>query len=408
MTSPARVRKLIREGDTEAAGAALRSYLSDDAAWTPQDLTLIQWYVRARNGGARFHQMPVVEQAGVPEAASEQVLASEQAVAEGIDVLGECPPAITALSDGRTISRPAVDLWTIPHATVFYVAGAFVVKDRTGTTISACSGLGSAALEDLYEVAGKHRPVLRIPGRALLLCDPSDGRNYSHWMLNHLTRLALYERAAVTPGLVLVKATDRPFITETLAHCDAAHTGAVALEDHPVVTVDELQVVSSVGPAYRHPAHRAAPWALDYLQDGFSPGAHRRDRSRIYVSRADAVGRRIVNEEQLMDALGRKGFERVSLTGLAVHAQAELFADAEIIVGPHGAGLANLAFARHGTRVLELFPQTHATPAFALVAESRGLGYAAMGCVPVVHQPGRPGQDDLLADVGAIQAWLGA
>ena len=46
-----------------------------------------------------------------------------------------------------------------------------------------------------------------------------------------------------------------------------------------------------------------------------------------------------------------------------------------MVVGGHGAGLADLAFCRPGTRVLELLPDSHPMPFFATLAGSGGLRY---------------------------------
>ncbi len=75
---------------------------------------------------------------------------------------------------------------------------------------------------------------------------------------------------------------------------------------------------------------------------------------RVVISRADTLGRRVVNEDALMATLGPLGFRRVVLSELDHADQVSLFRNAEVIVAPHGAGLANLIFCRPGTRVFEL------------------------------------------------------
>lgn len=77
-------------------------------------------------------------------------------------------------------------------------------------------------------------------------------------------------------------------------------------------------------------------------------------RRRLYISRAKAGWRKVVNEEELMKTLARHRFERYFLEDLSSQEQIQLFQEAEVIVGPHGAGLANVVFTPPGATVIEL------------------------------------------------------
>ena len=79
-------------------------------------------------------------------------------------------------------------------------------------------------------------------------------------------------------------------------------------------------------------------------------------KKKIYISRSKTRCRRLLNEELVYDLLRKYGYEKYYLEEMTIHKQAELFAQAESIIAPHGAGLTNLIFAPKTTRVLELFP----------------------------------------------------
>jgi capsular polysaccharide biosynthesis protein len=78
-------------------------------------------------------------------------------------------------------------------------------------------------------------------------------------------------------------------------------------------------------------------------------------KTRLYISRKKANVRRIVNEDEIIQALLPYGFQPVCLEDLSVQAQAELFHRAEIIIGPHGAGLTNLIFCSPQAHIIEIF-----------------------------------------------------
>ena len=79
-------------------------------------------------------------------------------------------------------------------------------------------------------------------------------------------------------------------------------------------------------------------------------------RRRLYITR-QASRRRIVNHDEVLVTLERHGFSEVPAEGLSVAEQIALFAQAEAVIGVHGAGLANAVFSPPGTLLIELQPE---------------------------------------------------
>ena len=106
--------------------------------------------------------------------------------------------------------------------------------------------------------------------------------------------------------------------------------------------------------------------------------------SVVYVSRNDSVSRRVSNEDSLLEALQIDG--RTRGYGLVVvncepnstwcrqenNDPSQVFAAANVVLGPHGSGLANIIFCKHGTAVIEITLQdtmlfyTHMSAALGL------------------------------------------
>jgi capsular polysaccharide biosynthesis protein len=74
------------------------------------------------------------------------------------------------------------------------------------------------------------------------------------------------------------------------------------------------------------------------------------------------------------------GFSTHMLEDLSFDEQITLFSQAEFVVAPHGAGLANLLFCQPGTKVLELCPETEYRPFFAYMSSKLGLTHGIMPC----------------------------
>lgn len=75
---------------------------------------------------------------------------------------------------------------------------------------------------------------------------------------------------------------------------------------------------------------------------------------RLFISRADAASRKVLNEKELLDALEPLGFRRVVLSEYSVDEQVALFHYAEFVVAPHGAGNTNILYSQQQTCFIEL------------------------------------------------------
>jgi capsular polysaccharide biosynthesis protein len=80
-------------------------------------------------------------------------------------------------------------------------------------------------------------------------------------------------------------------------------------------------------------------------------------RRRLYVSRKGA-SRNVINERELYKALEPLGFEYVEPGSLPFPEQVQVFTQAQVAVGSHGANFVNGIFSPHMT-VVEFFQPAH-------------------------------------------------
>ena len=78
---------------------------------------------------------------------------------------------------------------------------------------------------------------------------------------------------------------------------------------------------------------------------------------RIIVSRGSSTTRRWLNENDCINLLDTLNFKLIDPSKLSLSQQVEAFSNAEIILGPHGAGLTNIMFCSPGTKVIEIRSQ---------------------------------------------------
>ncbi len=269
----------------------------------------------------------------------------------------------------RLAHIPAKIVARIPHGRVVDHYGAVVTPDDTllydlspyyGTFHASQHPIFlRARLPEIHDVAG---PVSVLTTRG------SD--NYYHFLTDVLPRLELLRRAGVdTERAVFVVNRTTRFQAELL---DRLGIPAERCLRYPHVRAAEL-VVPSVPDAHL----RTPPWIVPWLRAHFLPSGTATPSRRLYVTRgASKHTRRVDNEAELLQALEPHGFVRVDPGELPVAEQIRLFAEAQCVVGAHGAGLTNIAFCPPGAAVVELFPPEYVNVCYwALASTVEGLRY---------------------------------
>jgi hypothetical protein len=102
----------------------------------------------------------------------------------------------------------------------------------------------------------------------------------------------------------------------------------------------------------------------------------------VYVRRPLGC-RGIVNEKELIKLLSNCFSNRLVIfdsnyQSLSIFEQANLFASASVIVGPHGAGLSNIIFCRPQTLVVELVSARWYMPTFKKAADAADLRFTSL------------------------------
>ncbi|MEH7480114.1 glycosyltransferase family 61 protein [Neobacillus drentensis] len=195
------------------------------------------------------------------------------------------------------------------------------------------------------------------------------GRNYYHWMYEVIPRIHLLQQSGINVERYIVKSEPDhiPFQSETLYYLGITNDQLIKTHCGFHIQADHLVVPSQ--PSF------ATKWGYDFLRKTFlkEDNMNSTEKMRIYISRK--WSRIITNESDLWDLLKQYGFIKVELETLSVAEQARLFSTAEVIVGAHGAGLANLTFCRPDTKVIEIFTPTYITPLYWVISSFGKLNH---------------------------------
>jgi hypothetical protein len=228
----------------------------------------------------------------------------------------------------------------------------------------------------------------------LMAATPAKGHIF-HWLFNAMVPLLAYlESGNCGPGLGLVVNAAESEIQRRSIDYLKEHYGiraVVPVAEHEAVRVPHLKAAI---PVPHIPRALQSPLGLGRLRNlgSFIAGRDGENGAkRVYVSRHDARLRRVLNEKSFMPKLESRGFQRAILAESPIAQQAALFRQAEIVVAPHGAGLAHIAWCKPGTKIVEFFPSPdgprglvrNATYDYWLLSQLLGLDYSCRLAGPI-------------------------
>jgi len=206
--------------------------------------------------------------------------------------------------------------------------------------------------------------------------------NYYHWMMDVLPRIELLRLSGIQiDKYVMNRQSILPFQDETLAVLgiprDKIIDSRVDMQARKLVVPSLITRYIFKWGTYVRP-DVIPKWACEFLRNQF---LHPSDtdpsdpNEYIYISRENAIYRRVINEEEILDRLSTFGFKKVNLESMTVAEQIELFSRAKVIIAPHGAGLVNLVFCKPGTKVIELFAPNYMPSYYWMISNHVQLDY---------------------------------
>lgn len=306
------------------------------------------------------------------------------------------------------IEIPPRIVYELPDAEL--VGGSDVI--RLGPTYTAASTVGATepqvglARKQFVKAVGTRRALVdALPSRtdgdrecAFVLAGRK--RQYAHWFYETLPKIRAFEQYAEDTGEEPTLVVAGPLSSWQRTSLERLGYIPDAYVEHAKgrLSVDRLLV----------PSHRLrrgsgefvpSPVDLRELRERLTAAVDETSgfATRLYVSRADADRRHVQNESAVLDVLEPLGFRKIVPGELPYEQQIEAFAGADVLVGPHGAGLTNMLYATDAT-VVELLVDGAPTPHFFVMATELGLDYNFHLCTPVEQEGVEARHWDMIAD----------
>jgi hypothetical protein len=214
--------------------------------------------------------------------------------------------------------------------------------------------------------------------------------NHSHWLTAHLPKFLLLRDLDALDDVLLPRVRT-PAMTGSLRAVGIDPDRFASFDEDRFLEIGELTVVGS---------DRFRPELLRMVQGASGAAEAAAGTRRVFISRAGAARRRLLNEEAVWPLLAAAGFERVCLEDLPFEAQVALMRETAVLLAPHGAGLTNMLFCPPGTQVIEIADLGFPNPNFYALASALGHPY---WLVPgAAHGDVHPLEKDLSVDPAAV------
>lgn len=246
-----------------------------------------------------------------------------------------------------------------------------------------------------HGAALRDTPPERRPGHTAWIAERVY-ENHAHWVTAHLPKLCLLERDGGLDDLAL-PTRRTPAIAASLRMFGRA--------PESVPAVDALAAPVRFERLTLFDTDRLRPALLRLARDRLARPAERRDR-RLFVTRAGARGRRLVNEPEVSALLAAFGFETVAFEAMTFEEQVAAMGAAQTVVAPHGAGLANILFCQPETHVVEIADWSYPNPNFYAMAAALGLPYQHVPARFDGGDPAAPLLRDMTVDLSALRRAL--
>ena len=197
--------------------------------------------------------------------------------------------------------------------------------------------------------------------------------NYYHWIVEVLPKL-VYISTKRTETLIILPASLQQFdyVLKTLNMFESVSVQYFNNENEyafcrKLTVIPNFQVKS-----YNTPLTTSL--VREFISSKIDVNAGHKGK-RLYISRLGNSGRRITNEPELIHFMKERSFEIIYAETLSFEGQVQLFGNASVLIGLHGAGLTNMIFMPAKSAVLEIRNTSDPNGCYFTLAKSADLNY---------------------------------
>ena len=214
---------------------------------------------------------------------------------------------------------------------------------------------------------GTPKFLKKISGNTLSLVQGASGENYFHWLFDVMPKLK------ITFDQIKQKKIDYYYLPEIKSNFQKEILSKLNISKKKIINSNKIRYLQSdellvpehpwFTKGYMFKEYNKLPsWIIKWLRKKFLKKTNIKSKYKyIYIDRSDSAFNRsqILNSNLLWKELKNYGFKRLILSNKKFSDQVKIFQNCKIVIGATGAGLANLAFCKKSTKVIELRPKKY-------------------------------------------------
>jgi hypothetical protein len=273
-----------------------------------------------------------------------------------------------------------IQVFTLTHATLHNWFGYHVVFEKMNFSRAASSVYAPLHLFNELKLENSIENTEESIAVGFVCFDDSDPSNYCHFLLDYLTKIALYKFIRPKLTIVMPPIAGHSFQLEALKRLQLDGIEIVTVKEGSSIKADLLFYIGK-NSQYSHPAFKGSHFSITYLQKLFLPNRAVSVKSNklLWISRSKS--RSIKNQDDIL----RKFKDKIDIFDLdrypiSVTQQAELFSNYRGIIGPHGAGFTNIIFMNNDEQstAIECFAEGNGIPTFAILSTRLNIRHCSI------------------------------
>ena len=200
-----------------------------------------------------------------------------------------------------------------------------------------------------------------LNGNVFSLVQGASGTNYWHWLFDILPKIEiLHQNKYLKKVNYFYIPNINNFVLETCKIFGIKESQLINSQSYKHIQADEIYAFEHLylkKGMFQKQFKNIPVWVTNFLNKKFLKFKKKfKCSNKVYIDRSDSKFShfKIHNQKNIIDYLRKKGFKTYKLSKLNFFKQIYLFNSAKIILGPHGAGFANLSFCKPKTKVYEI------------------------------------------------------
>lgn len=243
---------------------------------------------------------------------------------------------------------------------------------------------------------------VKVSGNMVAVChDQWSTQNYYHWLIDSLPRLLALR--SLYPGMQLMLPCASPL--QAIPEFISKSATLFGFANH--LSLNPRQILSAKSVILSELTANSLSQRPDLIREvqkellaALCPETVRPFR-RVYAARAAGLARNWLNEAEAEAWLQQNGFEKIYFEQLSLLEQARLMRETEMLLGVHGAGLANMLFLPSHAKVVELHNELYGDPCMLRLASCLSLAYYICPCDGTNDDLGN--QSDVVVNLTVLQ-----